>query len=50
MLSVIQAQYVVQGDEVGLDVYHCLLWGNRILYCSIINWFGRVATGVHIKN
>ena len=26
-----------QGSEVGLDVYHSLLWGNRVLYCSIIN-------------
>jgi len=37
MSSVIQAPKDVQRDEVGLDVYHCLLWGNRILYCSIIN-------------
>jgi len=28
MSSVIQAPKVVQGDEVGLDVYDRLLWGN----------------------
>ena len=39
----------VQGDEVGIDVHHRLLWGNRNLYCSIIHWFGHVAMGVHVK-
>ena len=39
----------VQGDEVGLDVYHHLLWGNRNLYFSIIHWFSHVGMGVHIK-
>jgi len=34
MSSVIHAPKVVQWDEVGLDVYHSLLWGNIILYCS----------------
>jgi len=48
MSSVVKAQKVVQGDEVGLDMYHRLLWGKIILYCIII-WFGRVGTGVHIK-
>jgi len=28
MSSVIQASKVVQEDEVALDVYRCLLWGN----------------------
>jgi len=46
MFSVVQAQKLYMGDEVGLDVYHCLLWGNKILYCSIIKWFDRVGTGV----
>jgi hypothetical protein len=50
MSSVVQAQKVTQGDEVSLDVYHRLLWGKRILHCSIIKWFGRVGMGVHIKN
>jgi len=49
MSSVVQAQKVVQRYEVGLDVYHRLLWGNRILCCSVINWFGRVGTGLRIK-
>jgi len=49
MSPVVQAPKVVQGDEVDLDVYHRLLWGKRLLYCSILNWFGRVGTGVRIK-
>jgi len=39
----------VQRDEVGLDVYHRLLWGNRNLYCSIIHWFSHVGMGVNLK-
>jgi hypothetical protein len=50
MSSVVQTHKVLQGDELGLDVYRRLLWGNRILYCSKIRWFGRVGMGVHIKN
>jgi len=42
MSSVVQAQKVVQGDEVGSGVHHRLLLGNIILCCSI----GRVGTGV----
>jgi len=46
MLSVVQAQKLYTGDEVGLDVYHRLLWGNKILYCIIIKWLDHVGKGV----
>jgi len=49
MSSVVQTQKDVQGDEVGLGVHRRLLWGNRILCCNIIKWFGRVGTGVYTK-
>ena len=50
MSSVAQAAKVGQRDEVGFDVYHRLLWGNRIIYCSVIEWFSFVATSVYAKN
>jgi hypothetical protein len=45
-MSVVQAQKSYTGDEVGLDVYHRLLWGDKILYCTIIKWFDHVWMGV----
>ena len=36
MLSVVLAQKVVQGDEVGLDVYHRLILEECSLYVGMV--------------